>query len=536
MELLPTLQTCVGMLWYGHKSRERARAPFTGVVPDGWTILAPRDRKFLFSAIQSVTSQPPTTDGRFLVGRNWSNVPQLLARALKDRKLPDDKGPFGNGNNAVKLANNFLEIVKPTDLDTVKSLIIKCHRLDIEQAVAIVLRLLPDHAAELVPLVPTIITQSCMWHDSTLPAGQDDTDGYRRKHLRCLLSYAGVEDSGLAWEDLAAILFRIRRKRPIDASRGLRLPEWIQGYCNGATEISWGNFEYPNLVIDNPIIVSTKNFNRITRYIWRLLPTAPEKVLRRQIQGLSRKLIFGDDARDAISQTQDRKSLAYTFLALQRKLQLKIVSDLCGRFLGKGEMSRFQQNTPHLQTSFEERLAEIAMAGETVDWAVLTAVRKPKGAEKIDSVDELFVLVDRVCECFERYVVIHGDGHTEKLRPQQGRCGGFRGPVDDWNAAVDILSELRRQIIDAGYQVVSNEDSMVDDFTVIADITEEATAKGMDLPKADKFLALDIMSWNNSWGDDVFGLKKMPPQWWTWLQKRRSEGKCPLPLTNIMID
>jgi hypothetical protein len=220
-------------------------------------------------------------------------------------------------------------------------------------------------------------------------------------------------------------------------------------------------------------------------------------------------------ARQPISATNDRVALAYTFLAIQRRLQLKVVSDLQNDFLEKGESSQFQQNTPHIATSLEERLAEIALQDPQVDWAVLTAVRRPAGVQAVDATDELLELVDRVCECFERYVMIYGKGHTEALRPLRGRRGGFRGPVDDWNSAVDTLAELRRRINDASYQVVSQvDDTMeVDDFTVVAQSKEESTEKDLGLPKADKFLALDIMSCNNSWKDDVFALEKMPPQW-----------------------
>jgi hypothetical protein len=157
--------------------------------------------------------------------------------------------------------------------------------------------------------------------------------------------------------------------------------------------------------------------------------------------------------------------------------------------------------------------------------------------EGVDEMDELLVLVDRICECFERYVEIYGKGHTEALRPQKGRRGGFRGPVDDWNAAVDILAELRRRINDAGYQVISDDATVEDDgFAIVPEFTGESAEKALDLPRVHKFLALDIMSWNNSWGYDVFALEKMPPQWWTWLEKRRAEGKCPLPATKIVID
>jgi hypothetical protein len=405
--------------------------------------------------------------------------------------------------------------------------------------VAFVLRLIPEHSVQLIPLVPTIITQSCMWLEEPLPV-RPEPETYRREHLRLLLQYAEVEVSGSTWEELFSILFRIRRNNPADASRGLRLPEWIQAYYSGdPSDLAWDELLYPTRIIENPIILGKSRFNRITRYVWRILPNAPAKVLRRDIEALSKRLLYAEDAEKAISNTSDRVSLAYTFLAVQRRLQLKIVSDLHGKFLGKGESSKFQQNTPYVQTSFEERLVEIAMSRKNVDRAVLTAVQKPRGFETVESVDELVGLVDVVCGFFERYVAIHGKGHTETLRCQAGRRGGFRGPVDDWNSAVDILIELRRRINDAGYQFVSKADDdevQEDDFTIIGQVEEDTMEKQLRLPKVDKFLALDIMYWNKSWGDDALALAKMPPQWWTWLQKRRSEGKCAMPETNIVID
>jgi hypothetical protein len=157
----------------------------------------------------------------------------------------------------------------------------------------------------------------------------------------------------------------------------------------------------------------------------------------------------------------------------------------------------------------------------------------------VDSRDELFILVDQICTCFEEYVYIHEEEYIESFHPCQGRYDGFHDLIDDWNAAVDILTELRRRITDAGYQVVSNEDTVTvdNDFTIVEHVTaEETTEKGMELPQADKFLALDIMAWNKSWGDDVFAFEKMPPQWSTWLQRRRAEGKCPPPVHSIIID
>lgn len=544
MELSYTLQTCVGMLYYDQTPYSRD-PKFDSVVPDAWTTGKFKDRDALVSPIQEVLKQPATTsDGRFPAPRDWKNVPSLLVEALVNKRLPCIGQPRSTDALAHRIANNLVEISQPMDLNTIKSLILNCRRVDIEQAVAFVLRLLPEHVAELVPLVPTIMTESCMWFDTTIP-NTLDTDLSRRQHLRFLLTHAGVEQpTDETWDSLSQVLFRIRRNRPADASRGLRLPDWIQTYYQGdRNNLSWGTDthtdDYPIRIIPDPIIISKVNFRRLTRYVWRLLPNAPEKVLRREIQGLSQRLLYAQEARVAISATTDRAALAYTFLALERRLQLTIVSDLHCQFLKKGEAKLFQQNTPYIPTSLENRLAEIVMAQEHIDWLVFTAVQRPKGVDAVDNTEELVALVDRVCTCLEDYVIIHGNGHTEPLRPMKGRYGGFRGPVDDWNAAVDVLTELRRRVTDAGYQVVSKEDTMEVDsgFTLIDQVAaDETTDKAMELPRADKFLALDIMAWNKSWGDDVFALEKMPPQWVTWLQRRRAEGKCPPARKPIVID
>ena len=548
MEPSYTLITNVGMLWNDQTPTYRY-PKFDSVVPESWRKANVKDRDALISAIQTVQKQPSTTnDGRFPRPRNWGDVPALLVKALVNRRLPasnPEPQPGSTDDMACRIANNLVEIVQPVDLDFTKSLILNCRRVDVEQAVALTFRLVPEYVTKLVPLVPTIMTQSRMWLDINIPTTQD-TDLSRRRNLQFLLSHAGVEHiTDDTWLSLSSLLFRIRRNRPADASRGLRLPDWIQTYYTGdKKDLSWSTDhspdDYPTRIIPDPIIVSKVNFRRLTRYVWRLLPNAPEKVLRREIQGLAQKSLYAQDARTAILATTDHAALAYTFLALERRLQLKIVSDLNGQFLKKGETGLFQQNTPYVPTSLEDRLAEIVMAQKKIDWTVFTAVQRPKGVDAVDSTDELVSMVDRVCTCFEDYVVIHGRGHTEPLRPKQGRYGGFRGPVDDWNAAVDILVDLRRRISDAGYQVVSKEDKMEDEesgFTIIDEVTaEETTDRGMDLPKAYKFLALDIMSWNKSWGDDVFALEKMPPEWWTWIQKRRAQGKCPLPLKTIVID
>lgn len=544
MELIPTLQSELGMLWHGIEPQ--ARVIQSGKIPSDWTLLKCAEYLRLLSALKNPAKwrKGHHDDKMFPASRNWGTIPDLIANAFVMRALPYVSRPTNASSPLARLRANLIEIAKPIDMHVLKSSILNRQRLDIEQAVALLLRLLPEHTPQLIPLVPTIMINSCMWLEAPL-ADVQDMDKHRRDHLLRLFSIAHIQETGQTWEELAAILLRIRRRRPVDASRGLRIPEWIQNHYQGdRNELFWqkeqkGQYrQYPERIIENPLIISNRNYTRITRLIWRLLRNAPEKVLRRDIASLSQNLVYGDSARQSISATHDRVALAYTFLAIQRKLQLKIVSDEQSNFLEKGQSSRYQQNTPYIPTTLEERLAEIALKDPQVDWAVLTAVRRPAGVEAVDSTGELLELVDRVCGCFERYVMIYGKGHTEPLRPLPGRWGGFRGPVDDWNAAVDILTELRRRINDASYQVVSQvDDTMeVDDFTVVAHSKEESTEKDLGLPKADKFLALDIMSYNNSWKDDVFALEKMPPQWWTWLQKRRSEGMCQSPSDTIVID
>ena len=538
MELLPTLQTVVGMLYFGTNTRQRQPPVGHETIPAGFKVLTQYQSKLFMSDVlaKSQNGTQYRAQGRFPVQQDWSDIPKRLRQFIYVKTLPVSLNKEDNTIMERNIALNLIEIHRPIELQQAKSYILYLQRVDIEQAVAMVVRLLPEYRADLVPLVPTIVTQSCMWLEDELQV--KDVEGYRRDHLRFLMSLAKVDESGSSgWEELALLLTRVRRKSSKnDLSRALRLPDWLRK-CVPTHPQREQSFQYPVKAIENPIIVSRKNYNRLTRYLGRLVPMQPEKVLRRDIEMLSRQLVYGEEAREAISKTEDRKAVAYTFMALQRKLQQKVVSDLHSRFLQKGESRKFQQNTPDIPTNFENKVAEIAMADEKVDWAVLKAVRPPRETERIESSEELYLLVDRICECFERYVWIHGRGHTEPLRPLQGRWGGFRGPVDDWNAAVDVLVELRRRIHDAQFGIVTADEMQedMDGFTFVEGL-ETKTSAALEIPKADKFLALDIMSWNKSWGDDVFAVEKMPPPWWTWLQNRRAEGIAPKPDFEIVID
>ena len=506
MELLPTLQTHLGMVLSNGAAQLRPQK-YMSIPPNSdWTIARP--------PVQVSAFEPNDQDNsivRFLRVHKWGNASSLLVDAYTKRRLPFAVPSGGKTEMTTRMmiTNNLIELGVPLKPQAgariMKSVIANHYRIDLEQAVALVLRFLPMHAPSLIPLIPSMLTRSCMWSTKFNPwaVGADlsnisDTriDSRRRKHLVEILIRAAKGKSiglvtGAGWSEVAEVLFRIRRNRPGDLSRGLNLPKRI---CDYYPEGVMGE---PAPRIDNAIVVSKKNFLVIQRYLWRIVPYKPEKVLRRDILELERRVVYGDDKLPHIEQTTDWCSLAYTFIAAQRRLQLKVVSDLRGRFLMKGESDRMQQNTPFIQTSFEVRLGELAMASENVDWDVLGAIQNPRGVDSAaEDKEKALKDVDSVCMCLERYVWIYGRGHTETLRPMPGRRGGFRGPVDDWNKAVDVLGTLRRQ------------------------------SRIETIPKADKFLALDIMSYNNSWRDDVFAEAKMPPEWYTWLEKRRAENKC----------
>ncbi|KAK9825338.1 hypothetical protein WJX74_010788 [Apatococcus lobatus] len=101
----------------------------------------------------------------------------------------------------------------------------------------------------------------------------------------------------------------------------------------------------------------------------------------------------------------------------------------------------------------------------------------------------------------ELYVKIHGLDSYDNLRFKPGTSGGSgRGPVDLYNQLVDILRILKTRAEQAGQPV--------------------------SIAPCYKFLAKDIMAWNDAWGDDAFSPGRVPG-WEGWLKNRRSMGVLP---------
>jgi len=103
-------------------------------------------------------------------------------------------------------------------------------------------------------------------------------------------------------------------------------------------------------------------------------------------------------------------------------------------------------------------------------------------------------LIDETCLLMKEYVDVYGAGNTQNLTFKKGvRGGSGRGPVDEYNLLCDVLARLRGRARDEG-------------------IT--------DYPGPTfKFLAKDIMSWNNAWADDAFANGRKAG-WEDWVVKR----------------
>ena len=196
----------------------------------------------------------------------------------------------------------------------------------------------------------------------------------------------------------------------------------------------------------------------------------------------------------ALKASTDPYTIAYSFIAAQRRRQLKVVSDQgWSRFLVKGEGKLLLQNRPDVLTSFEDVLVRRAS-----DLVALTAVACPKGIRDHFSNDaEIKDRARGVCELMERYVKDFGHGKMDNLTFSKDQRGGSgRGPVDVYNALCDELRDCRARARAAGTE--------------------------LDTGPVHKFLAKDIMASNRAWADDAFAGGKVPG-WVEYLARVRAE-------------
>lgn len=383
-------------------------------------------------------------------------------------------------------------------------------RLDVEQAVAMVLAFVPREVGEdLAPLVSEMFVNTNMWREggdfeventSTLAAAR----GRKMTRLRDAVSAmaeAGVSGGFFDERLLVDVLMRVRRKRAafMACKQRLQFPKYLIAFVPEQDRDAWTESYKAGLqtaveIEDVRILsVSKRSFARIQRWLLTLDGDLSAKSMYiREVAELEKEILYGQLRLNALKKTTDRAALAYSFMAVQRRLQLTVVSDLkWTKFLGKGEGEGVLQNRPDIVTSFERELVRHA-----TDVQALVAIRPPKAeldSDRSASYQALLSQVDRVCTLMEQYVLQFGDGHFENLRFSKILPDGWkgRGPESVYNLLVDLLATLRKRGNDR--------------FTI---------------GPCHKFLAKDIMAWNNAWSDDAFAPGRVPG-WVGWLKARQ---------------
>ncbi|KAH8881788.1 hypothetical protein GQ53DRAFT_754064, partial [Thozetella sp. PMI_491] len=314
------------------------------------------------------------------------------------------------------------------------------------------------------------------------------------------------------YPSLVRLLLRVRSPRPTTLNRCLYIPAWLfaaaeidppgghswflneyqaglekDGRLEEATKgYTWPQNEpadsYDGKVLGS-IVLSKHGFRILQRGIFHLFPFwDPAVCLRRKVHALEDTVLYGGShINQRLAGTDDVARVAFWFFGFQRRLQPKIVSDSKWiRFLAGGEGSKLYQNNICIKSTFEHTLARIA--GLDVD-----LLNGPKDDEIMDMIDNTSLLM-------KEYVTVYGGGRKESLVFTRGQTGGTgRGSVDEYNMLCDILRDLTLRAEKQGVQ---------------------------DVPgPVYKFLANDIMHWNNDWSKDAFAGEKVHG-WEDWIRKR----------------
>lgn len=425
-----------------------------------------------------------------------------------------------------RIDNNFEACALPVSEEELLRYIASGKRVDTEQAAAMAIGYLATRyesdgpkpkesddfedsghsiAQELIndPSIVHMFKNTCMWRQANdLEIFGDPHDVSRREKQRKIFMMLDVDTLHDYNDDLTftSTLKKIRRKRSkLNNSQHLTLPAAI--LCTDELE-QWRLDKDYRIHRQNPIpgtdlkVISRAKFISIQRLLHGLEGAHdPTSVYVRDVRTLISESGSLSPARlAALRQSTDPAAIAYSFVAAQRRFQRKVVSDAgWTRFLIKGEGAFVLQNRPDVLTSFEDILVRHA-----TDLRALTAVSCPQGVRdcfnsRQDIEDRSF----KVCEMMERYVDTFGGGRTDNLVFSRDSMGGSgRGPVDLYNALCDELADCRRRAKAAGFD--------------------------LGIGHAQKFLAKDIMAWNDAWADDAFAGGKVPG-WVEYLARARME-------------
>ena len=498
-----TLQTWVGMVLNSGAPARRRRPTVPRQYP-GW------QESLIFDAVWALKIEKFED---YLV-HDWNAHPKIVDRAVtylrRERNPIAKRSALPDGvieNNADRFYANINACRETVTQDDLKKFIRTRTRFDLEQAAALVLSALMssgrvDDATSLVKELTGILTTSDMWIEDGVQLPTRETGATADKNLCgklqawCAKSGTVVESPPQSLSDLVELLLRIRRHDPRD--RCLHIPIWMFKESGvkppGHMEQFFAMQDplqksrvYPSLPpTSDAIIMSRKLFRGLQRRVFRLFRFwKADHRLRRDVRILQDEVLLPTEWMERhVFQADNVAYLSHWFFQTQRRLQKKVVSDFdWSRFLVKGEGKVLYQNNVRVQSTFEQALARLA------EQTPGTPENEP-----LATPGSVLALIDRTCLLMREYVNVYGAGSKENLVFKPGQHGGSgRGPVDEYNLLCDILSELKNKGRDMAIS---------------------------DLPgPVHKFLAKDIMAWNNAWAEDAFANGKIPG-WETWLEHR----------------
>lgn len=472
---------------------------------------------------------------RDFVETDWSNgrhaaiAETAIACVRADRK-PDSRLVRGSDADRDRFTANVLACRDERhDIYRLTTYIKSRARLGLERAAAAVVSAFVNHgrlddAAALLREMTGVLAASYMDGSgsgggatdlcrNTLAQGRAEALAAAAATARLLCSKAAARrgEQPLAagvprtYRQFVQLLLRVRSVRPRSYERCLFIPAWLfeeagiqptgghaahlNGYQAmlkrvGEEKAVVKGYRWPvNAAAEDSIVLSKHFFRVLQRRVLNLYRFLDPAVrLRVKVRQMEERVLYGSTRMDRLlRETDDVAVVAFFFFAIQRKLQLKVVSDdESTRFLAKGEGGLLYQNNPRVIATFEEALARIAGL-------------KPDSLSTAGDEDTL-ELIDGTCLLMKEYVDVHGDGKKENLVFKKGVAGGTgRGPVDEYNLLCDVLRDLKARAREDGIK---------------------------DLPgPVYKFLAKDIMYWNESWDDDAFANDRVHG-WEEWVVER----------------
>ena len=254
-------------------------------------------------------------------------------------------------------------------LSELKRYIASKKRLDMEQVAAMAVSALPDHVNKLMPKLEKMLQTSCMWREEAdFEAAEDDPHAERVAAISSKLRSQGLASPQSRLE-LIRMLMQVRRRRPkLNNTQRLQLPDVFLEMLELSPEerCSWQESfrrgQQSRIKDQNTIVVCKKTFAFLTAKLHRIQgPSDAVSQLNRAIDKLAQEVDFGGGRLQAMLASTGPLAVAFSFVALQRRRQLKVSDIGWTAFLEPGEGAELQQNTPDQPTSFEQALWNLAM-------------------------------------------------------------------------------------------------------------------------------------------------------------------------------